>query len=288
MTSAKHRNVIFFVALVAVAVVMFLAYTTQRSLQEGLLRVTFLDVGQGDAIFIESPTNTQMLIDGGFDRSVLRRLGARMSVTDRTLDVVLATHPDADHIGGLISVLERYDVEHIFHSGVLTDTPAYENFERNRKGSSGVSRISERDTVIDLGGGAYVRILFPDRRLSEHTETNQASAIVEVVYGDVEFLLTGDAPQSTENYVASLEGLGIQSEVLKAGHHGSRTSSSGSFVDAVHPSHVVVSAGKDNRYGHPHKEVVDRFMGIGASILTTYDHGDVVFETDGKTLWLGQ
>ena len=286
MTPRRASVLIFFVALFSG--IIFLIYLTSRYFHEEVLKVTFLDVGQGDAIFIEGPTGLQMLIDGGFDRSVLRRLNAHMSFADRTLDVVLATHPDADHIGGLISVLERYDVTHIFHAGVLTDTPAYKNFESDRTASSALSRVSVRNTIIDIGGGAYVRILFPDRRLSETTETNQASAIVEVVYGEVEFLLTGDAPQSTENYVVALEGPDIKSDVLKAGHHGSKTSSSEYFVRAVDPAYAIVSAGKDNRYGHPHKEVIDRFTSSGAMIFATYDHGDVTFKTDGKTLWLAK
>jgi len=250
------------------------------------LRVAFLDVGQGDAIFIESPTGSQMLIDGGFDRSVLRRLGEHMTLSDRTIDVVLATHPDADHIGGLISVLERYDVGHLFHAGVLADTPAYEAFESARTTSEAQSHVTQRDTIIDLGGGAYVRILFPDRMLTEHTETNQASAFAEVVYGDIEFLLTGDAPESIERYVLALEGESIESEVLKAGHHGSKTSSGEAFVAAVHPAYAVISAGKDNRYGHPHKEVLETFTAHDAAVLGTYERGDVLFETDGSSIWL--
>lgn len=253
--------------------------------RRSVLTVAFLDVGQGDSILIESPTGSQMLIDGGYDRSVLRELGKYLGVSDRTIDVVFSTHADADHIGGLRYVLDRYDVDTLFFSGIPGDSPAYHAFETARA-SVDTQYVTQRGEVIDVGGGAYVRVLFPDRPLSATTETNLSSAVVEVVYGDVEFLLTGDAPKNIEAHVVELEGVALESEVLKAGHHGSKTSSSPYFVDAVHPTYAVISAGKDNRYGHPHKEVLSTFQSAGAQVLGTYDRGTVVFETDGKELWL--
>lgn len=253
---------------------------------EALLTVAFLNVGQGDAIFIESPVGTQMLIDGGPDASILRELGNVMGFSDRSIDVVLGTHSDTDHIGGLSYVLKRYDVAHIFHSGVSSDTPAYEAFKDAFRTSGGLVYVTMRDTIVDLGSGAYVRVIFPDRRLSENTEANLSSAVVEVVYGDMKFLLTGDAPKSIEAYIVHLEGSALASEVFKVGHHGSNTSSADAFVAAVHPVYAVISAGKDNRYGHPHKEVLDRLGEEHVTVVGTYDRGTIIFETDGKELWL--
>lgn len=270
---------ILFLCVLVVVTLMVWFHIFSRG--DAYLTVSFLDVGQGDAILIESPTGVQVLIDGGPDRSVLRSLAREIPWYDRTLDVVIGTHPDQDHVGGLSYVLKRYNVAHIFHVGLSAETAASEAFEgayENEPDSQ--SHISRRGTVIDLGGGAYIRFLFPDREV-EGIETNTASAIVEVVYGDVEFLLTGDAPESIEKYVVSLEGVVLQSEVLKLGHHGSKTSSAEIFLKTVDPDYAIISAGKDNKYGHPHKEVTDRLHSLGINFLGTYEEGTITFETDG-------
>jgi competence protein ComEC len=250
---------------------------------DGKLTVAFLDVGQGESVLIEGPTGTQVLIDGGLDRTVLKRLSEVMPWYDRMLDVVIGTHPDQDHIGGLSYVLERYRVAHIFQSGVPHETSANDAFLRSVEKEGAAVYESRRNTIIDLGGGAYVRFLFPDRDLGA-VETNTASAVVQVVYGDIEFLLTGDAPQAIERYLVSLEGEGLKSKVLKLGHHGSKTSSAEAFVEAVHPNYAIVSAGKDNSYGHPHKEVVDRLHALNIPTLVTSEAGTITFVTDGRTL----
>lgn len=274
------------VLTVAAALAAVVAGMWLRDGHDAVLTVSFLDVGQGDAIFIESPTGIQMLIDGGADKSVLRRLSAHMTPLDKTIDVVLATHPDTDHLGGLSYVLQRYRVEHVFTSGVVTDTPAYGAFQKALGESGARVHLTMRGTVVDLGGGAYVRVLFPDRTLSQAVESNRASAVLEVVYGEIEFLLTGDAPASVEEYVVRLERDTLASEVLKLGHHGSRTSTSELFVAAVTPAYAVISAGEDNRYGHPHREVLETVSVSGAQVLGTYEAGTVTFETDGERLWL--
>jgi competence protein ComEC len=248
--------------------------------------VSFLDVGQGDAIFIKSPTGVHVLIDGGPDRSVLRALSDVMPWHDRTIDVVVGTHPDQDHVGGLSYVLERYHVRHIFYAGFQRETAASIAFETARKDEpSAQSHTSRRGTIIDLGGGAFIRFLFPDRPV-EGVETNTASAIMELVYGDIEFLFTGDSPEAIEKYVVTLDGEKLQSEVLKLGHHGSNTSNSEIFLKTVNPDYVVISASKDNSYGHPHKEVMDRLKNLGIEWLGTYDEGTITFETDGHNLVL--
>lgn len=268
------------VLVVVTITVWFCIFSTP----EDVLTVAFLNVGQGDAIFIESPTGAQLLIDGGPDRSVLRALGEVVPWYDRTIDVVVGTHPDQDHIGGLSYVLERFEVKHIFHAELPAETSASEAFERAYEDEPGSqAHISRRGTIIDLGGGAYVRFLFPDRDVGG-METNTASAIVEVVYGDVEFLLTGDAPEAIETYLISLEGEKLESEVLKLGHHGSKTSSSEVFLRAVAPDYAIVSAGRANSYGHPHREVTDRLTQLGIAFMGTYNEGTITFKTDGETL----
>ncbi len=250
------------------------------------LTVTFLNVGQGDAILVESPTRRQVLVDGGRDRAVLRELGAVMPWWDRSIDVVVATHPDADHVGGLFEVLARYEVQTVFQSGVQNDTPQTESLLSavSRERSNGAEeRLARRGQIIDIGGGAYIEILFPDRDVSG-LETNTASIVMRVVYGGTSFLLNGDSPKTIEEYLVLLDGKHLQSNVLKAGHHGSDTSSAVSFVGYVSPQWVVFSRGCDNTYGHPHKEVVDLMARFEIPTKDTCLDGRVVFVSDGTSV----
>lgn len=249
------------------------------------LSVTFLNVGQGDAVFIESPSGIQVLIDGGPNARVLRELNHVMPFFDRSIDVILATHPDKDHIGGLIDVLEAYDVEHILISDVVHETDLNQDFGEHVVDEGAVVTTAKRGQVLDLGEGAYLRILFPDRTLFD-ADSNEASIVMQLVYGETEFLLSGDAPQSVENYVASLDSKTLESEVLKVGHHGSRTSSSELFVGWVQPEYGVVSRGCENRYGHPHSEVVDVFDQFEVELLDTCEDGSVTFTSDGQFVTL--
>jgi competence protein ComEC len=249
--------------------------------KDDVLKVAFLDVGQGDAIFIESPAGVQLLVDSGPNFSVLRQVGKQMSFFDRKLDAVLATHPDADHIGGFPEILSRFKVSNVFLTGMRSDTPVFDAYEQNIKIENAVVSELIRGGVIDLGGGAYAEVLFPDRSLRD-VDPNTSSVIIRVVYGKTVFLLTGDAPEEVESYLALLDGAELKADVLKAGHHGSRTSTSRAFVSAVSPQYAVISAGCDNRYGHPHMEAIENIENVGAEIYSTCEHGAVVFESDGE------
>ncbi|MEK7627827.1 MAG: MBL fold metallo-hydrolase [Patescibacteria group bacterium] len=268
------------VVLVALITVTILSISRDNG---RYLRVSFLDVGQGDAIFIESPTGYQVLIDGGRDRSVLRELSREMHWYDRSIDLVIATHPDSDHISGLNDILDRYRVAEIFDSGVVHDAPAAISFRKKSQAEGARMSAPLRGQVVDIGGGAYIEILFPDRPVP-HLETNTASIVVRVVYGATSFMLTGDSPQVIEEYLVYLDGSALQSTVLKAGHHGSRTSSSPQFVATVAPTYAVYSRGCDNSYGHPHKEVVAIFTQIGVQVRDTCTDSRVTFISNGSTL----
>jgi len=264
--------------LVSTAIAGVFAFPTSH------LSVSFLDVGQGDAILIQGPTGVQVLVDGGVNQAVLRQLGRELPFYDRSIDAVIATHSDQDHIGGLRDVVERYSVEYFFESGAQSNTSA-ERVLHTALEKKGVSRtLARKGMRMLLGGGAYIDILFPDRDVSG-LETNTASIVARVVYGDAEFLLTGDSPQSIERFLVASVGDTLESDVLKAGHHGSKTSSSLEFVRTVRPQYVVISAGKDNSYGHPHQEVIDTIRSVGATILGTHTHGTVKFFSDGRRVW---
>lgn len=251
------------------------------------MAVYFLDVGQGDAIFIEAPNGRQLLLDAGPGNTVVRELGAAMPFYDRSIDVLLMTHPDADHIGGFIEVLRRFETSAVFESGVLGDTALYHTIESeiaDREISDFVGRSGDK-IILDKKRGVYLEILFPDRDVT-NVETNTGSLVAKLVYGNVCFVLTGDAPISIENYLAKLYGLELDCDVLKIGHHGSKTSSSPLFVAAVSPEYAVISVGEKNRYGHPSAEVLEIFENAGAEILRTDELGTITFETDGTVLRL--
>ncbi len=247
------------------------------------LKVAFLDVGQGDAIFIETPDGVQVLIDGGAGSAVLRELAKHMSVGDRSIDVVIATHFDKDHIGGLVDVLGRYEVDHVIKTNNKNDTVVTKAFELALADSE--VHLASAGQQLMLGASTSILILSPAGDASLW-ESNTASIVAQLRYGEIEFMLTGDAPLSIEDYLARTWGETLESEVLKLGHHGSRTSTSDLFLETVKPDYGMVSAGRNNSYGHPHAEVTAKLKNRNIEMLSTADRGTVVFKSDGEMVWV--
>ena len=249
------------------------------------LTVYFLDVGQGDAILIDSPLHNRVLIDGGKNRKVLSELGRALPFGDRRIDVVVATHPDMDHIGGLPEVVSRYKVGMFLESGAESDNTVNDELE-NRIGQKNIPRVlARRGMVINFGDGTKLTILFPNQDVSK-LDPNDASIVAKLTYGEESFLLTGDAELRTENILLNLNPVVLDSDVLKVGHHGSRSSTFILFAEAVSPEYAVISAGRGNTYGHPHKAVLDILKKVNAKILSTAESGTIKFETNGKSLKL--
>jgi competence protein ComEC len=247
------------------------------------LEVTFLDVGQGDAILIETPDGVDVLVDGGPDGAVVQELPAALGAFDRTLSMVVGTHPDKDHIGGLVSVLARYDVDMILtteNTGETDTAKAYQTALQTETEDVVYARAGQ---VYALGASTTLAVYAPARDPSM-LESNTASIVVKISYGEIDFMLTGDAPQSIEDYISVTYGEALESEVLKLGHHGSKTSTSDLFLQTVAPMYAVVSAGRDNSYGHPHTEIVERVAVAGVTLLSTATAGSITFVTDGKTV----
>lgn len=281
LSRTSARFVFLGAALVVCAVSIF--FVSSGFGRERKLRVVFFAVGQGDSIFIESPSGTQVLVDGGPDSSVLRGLSHELGFFDRSIDMVLATHEDKDHVGGLPEVFRRYRVGMLVRTENQGESTAAHLIDTLPTLQGSHTVYARRGQKFDLGDGVALTILFPDRDPTGW-ESNTSSIVARLTYGDLEFLLTGDSPQGIEKYLVGLDSTVLSSDVLKLGHHGSRTSSSHEFLSAVHPTYAIVSAGKHNRYGHPHKEAIDSAQAEGATVLNTATEGSIAFETDGVTL----
>jgi len=273
---------IWFAVMLLLAVAIVLGQRTFAD-NNNLLRVVALNIGQGDSIYIEAPNGAQMLIDGGPDHSIIRELGEVMPFGDNSIDVIVVTNPDKDHIGGFIDVLENYDVGLVLEPGTNSSTEIYKQLEDSIE-ARGIKDIVARKGMkitLDSQNEVSFNVLFPDRDVSNWT-TNDGSIVGKIIYGDTSFMMTGDATAKTEGIIlGGSDKNEIKSTVLKAGHHGSRTSSSVEFVSAVAPAYALISDGKNNKYGHPHQETLDTLNKFGAKILRTDLLGTIIFKSDG-------
>lgn len=253
------------------------------SQQDGLLHVYVLDVGQGDAIFIETPDGNQILIDGGPGNKVLSSLDKVMPRADQSIDMVILTHPDYDHVAGLIPVLEKYEVGMIVEGGGISDSDIYSNFVESRNEEvKAVTLLKSGDRII-LSEDAWIDILLPEK-VTTDTTSNEGTIIGKLVYGESSLLLTGDAEKSNEARLLQ-SGMDLESTVLKVPHHGSKNASSNAFLAAVKPKFSLISVGKNN-YRHPTVEVLSRITDIESLIYRTDIEGTIHLVSDGKDFWL--
>jgi competence protein ComEC len=250
------------------------------------LKVVFLDVGQGDAIYIEAPNGKQVLIDGGPDAKLLSSLAKVMPFADRSIDMIVATHPDMDHIGGFPLLIDNYKVISIIENGIIGTSEVSVSLEEKIQKNKINKIIARRGMhiLIDEKKNIYLDILFPDRDVLNF-ESNDASIVGKLVYGNNSFMFTGDATIYTENLIEWNEkDITLHSDVLKLAHHGARSSSSILWLEKVNPSIAIISAGKNNSYGHPHKELLDRLFTLHIPFLSTADIGNIIFKSDGVKL----
>jgi len=239
------------------------------------LRVWMLDVGQGDSLLIEMPTGERVLIDGGRDKSVLSKIGTILPPWDRRIDVIIPTHPDADHITGLIELTERYEVGLMIETGAMAHTPQGEAFSQiviPRK------KVSAGDVLVY--GDVTLEVLWPEQtKQGEYPQDrNGASLVFLLTYGQTTMLLTGDAEESAEHAFSELSG---DVDVLHVGHHGSLTSTTWKLLNLTRPEFALISVGENNTYGHPHPVVVSRLILSGSKIFRTDLDGDILLTSYG-------
>ncbi len=261
------------------------------SRSDDMLRVRIMDVGQGDAILVQAPSGARALIDGGAGPgTAIDGLGRALPFWDRRLDIVVLTHADLDHFGGLTEVVKRYDVEQVIENGVPSDDALYKAWRQElSKSGAAEAPTAARGQLIDLGGGAVMEVLGPPSGaiVAPGSADNNNGIVLRLVYGEVSFLLAADIEEEAELELAA-SGANLRSSALKVAHHGSRTSTTSAFLRTVNPAAAVVSVGADNRFGHPHADVIARLDEMPGRELTylTSEHGDVEFTTDGQRLWV--
>jgi len=277
----KRLSIIHLVVFLCLSVFVFSTHSV-ASQKDGLLKIYFLDIGQGDAIFIEVPNGNQVLIDGGPDNKVIQELAKVMPFYDHDIDMVIATHPHADHIAGLIEVLERYNVKNVlqakedYNSPVV---PAWRDAVKNEK-TNEIEAIAGK--IIELGNGVVLKIIYPEESLEGQTvkNPNNSSVVMMLDYKETEILLVGDIEAKVEKELLDDD---IDADILKVGHHGSKTSTTAGFLEKVSPQIAFIEVGSKNKFGHPSPEVIQRLENSGIKYYRTDLDGHMEVLTDGET-----
>lgn len=310
----KHLQLaVFIIAAISASFSSFLIYTTATS--HDMLEVDFLDIGQGDSLYIHAPNGNSLILDGGSAAGqAVSKVGAVTNMFDTQIDVVVATHADADHIGGFANVLQHYGASLFVYPAFSGNTLTYKNL-LNTVSTKSIPRIVARkglEIVLDDKRHIVLTILYPNNQFpiykyeecekekaaNKHKsrkkcekklilDTNESSIVARLTYGTESYLLTADAPINVEHFLMStLPKTLLSSTVLKVGHHGSKTSTGPDFVKAVNPSTAAISVGAGNKYGHPHAEALQNLhenMSVDGKILRTDQMGTIQCLSDGQT-----
>jgi competence protein ComEC len=293
----RNKKLTFFI-LIGIVFSNIVAWSVVYNLNKSRpFEVVFFDVGQGDSIFVETPQKQQILVDGGPDSSILGKLAKEMPFYDRTIDLIILTHPERDHMFGLMEVLKKYKVDNILWTGIVRETPEWKEWNKLIKKEGAKIRIAKAGQKITLSD-SFINVLYPIESLEgrELKSTNNTSIVCKLVFNKTSFLFTGDIEKPAEQDLANNNG-DLNSDVLKVAHHGSKTSSSSRFLEKVSPKIAVISVGADktakgedcgnkkrNRYGHPNCGVLARLKNFAIQVLRTDQNGDIKIVSDGKNL----
>ena len=258
-------------------------------LSHGNLVLDFLDIGQGDAILITTPNNERILIDGGPEQIVLEELGEVLPFMNKRIDLMILTHPHADHMMGLVQVLKRHEVEMVLFSGANYWSPIYDEFLKEIRERKIPLKIARADEDFEFGGDGgsdegvgksgevggsgeiVLDVIYPFESMMGQTlsNVNNASVVMMLEYGDHRILLPGDAEIEVEEALVAAHDRGeinLKADILKSGHHGSRTASSWEFLKRVDPEMVMIQSGAENDYGHPHEETLSNYAKMGIEV----------------------
>lgn len=264
-------------SLVVAFILIWVAYF---SLPDGKLHVTFFDVGQGDSALIETPKGQKILIDGGLDDSVLSKLGRTVPFYDRTIDVIILSHPHQDHISGLIDVVKKYDVKNIVMTGVIHKTDEYNEWLKLIDDKDIPVQKAISGLTMNFDSDVSIKVIYPFEDLSteERDDLNNTSVVCKLSYKDFSTLFTGDSGSDIQGDIVNSDA-DLKATVLKIPHHGSKDGLYGTFLEKVNPSFAVISVGAGNDFGHPAKETLDKLQDIG--FYRTDQSGDIEFISNG-------
>ena len=294
----KHFYIILII-LFLTTVFASLAFWRDDSVENEKTKIIFLDIGQGDAALIDIPKGTQILIDGGDGKDILNKLGEHLPFYDRKIELVIMTHPDKDHIGGLVEVLKYYEVEQILETGIECEKAickewdklikeknipvAYAHFgQRIKAGNIEMAvlypfeSLKDKDVKNSNDASIVLRLVVDDNLFEVGENSNKGQKILKQVQNDSSILLTGDAGFPVENDLMS-QNINLESQILKVSHHGSKNATSNEFLKLVKPEKAIISVGK-NSYGHPAKELLNRLKNINIEIFRTDEGGDWILE----------
>lgn len=264
--------------------------------EDAIFTINFLDIGQGDATLITFEDGQQMLVDCAIDARIIEALGRAMPVYDKDIDYLVVTHPDADHYGGCIDVLNQFNIGTIIVNGLEKNGDFFQTYWDTVEAEESELLFLSRETVWSIAS-TTIHWLYPDHDIQidsdipgieKETNANDTSIAMKLSYNGVDILMTGDAEEAEELYLIDTYGAQLDIDILKAGHHGSNTSSIPPFVEATSPLHSIFSAGVDNNFGHPSLRVIRRLERAGSKIWRTDRQGDILLEVGEGEFWLNK
>lgn len=273
-----NRKIFFSIICMLFALAIILSVIVLHGKQSSL-SVVFLDVGQGDAILI-SQGGQQVLIDGGKDgKLLLEKLGKYLPFWDRNIETVIETHPDQDHIGGLIDVLNAYNVGSVLETEMKNDSQTFKKLEEVISDNKIEKVEAKKGIEIKFSNDSILKILYPLESVTDVdvNDTNMHSVVAKLTDGKNKFLFTGDFPTTQDDLFLS-SGEDLSADFLKISHHGSKYATSDEFLNSVKPTEAIISVGKNNSYGHPNQEVLQRLLTHKINILRTDERGDIIYE----------
>ena len=280
----KHK--LFFIYIVIVALAGVVIWTAAADVGDSLLHLYALNVGQGDAIYLRLPSGHDLLFDGGPGEGVLSQLGEVMPFNDREIDLVIATHNHADHIGGLDDVLDRYEVKEIWLTGAVHDTKTYSNWFKSVKQEEqqGAKVVEVSSGVTKQFGEITLSTLHPPDDFKGKTPKDQhdATIVTKVSFRDFDALLTGDLNEEHEQKILDFQSQILDSEVMKVPHHGSASGLSEQFLDSVKPKLAIISVGKGNQFGHPAPSILRKLREHQVETYRTDEQGRIELVSDGE------
>lgn len=264
--------------IICAGIVLYYCIT---SLGDSLLHVYYLDVGQGDGALVRTPENSYILIDGGPGQEILQLIGGVMPFYERTIDIMILSHPHADHVDGLIEVLRRFDVRAVYFTGIRYGYPGYDTF-MNLIAEEGAEIYFVRSGADFSFGNIVIDNLYPFGNIQgrEFSNINNSSIVLRIIYGGTIFYFGGDAEVEVEEELIK-SGLDLHADVFKASHHGSRTANSSGLLDLVDPDYSVISCGEGNKFAHPHQETISELIKRGVKTFRTDIVGSFEFVSDG-------